>query len=149
MSDVEHLFMCLLTICMSSQRTKHPFSLERKKKKKKLFFPMHGICFSGSGKVFVTQLCLTLCNPMDCSLPDSSVHGILQAYYWVWYTGVGCHSFLQGMEEILRNSPGNSPVTRRNSAGNSFLPDPRIEPGSSALQVHSLPSESPGKPFLG
>ena len=27
----------------------------------------------------VTQLCPNLCNPMDCSLPDSSVHGILQA----------------------------------------------------------------------
>ena len=26
-----------------------------------------------------SQLCLTLCNPMDCSLPSSSVHGILQA----------------------------------------------------------------------
>ena len=25
------------------------------------------------------QSCLTLCNPMDCSLPGSSVHGILQA----------------------------------------------------------------------
>ena len=25
------------------------------------------------------QLCLTLCDPMDCSPPDSSVHGILQA----------------------------------------------------------------------
>ena len=24
-------------------------------------------------------MCLTLCNPMDCSLPGSSVHGILQA----------------------------------------------------------------------
>ena len=24
----------------------------------------------------VTQLCLTLGNPMDCSLPGSSVHGI-------------------------------------------------------------------------
>ena len=27
----------------------------------------------------VTQSCLTLCDPMGCSLPDSSVHGILQA----------------------------------------------------------------------
>ena len=27
----------------------------------------------------VTQLCLTLCDPMFCSPPDSSVHGILQA----------------------------------------------------------------------
>ena len=25
-----------------------------------------------------SQLCLTLCDPMDCSLPGSSVHGILQ-----------------------------------------------------------------------
>ena len=27
----------------------------------------------------VAQSCLTLCNPVDCSLPGSSVHGILQA----------------------------------------------------------------------
>ena len=79
---------------------------ERKKKKKKLFFPMHGICSSGPGKVFVTRLCLTLCNPMDCSLPDSSVHGILRAYYWIWYTGVGCHSFLQGIFPTQGLNPG-------------------------------------------
>ena len=29
--------------------------------------------------VLVTQSCLTLCGPMDCSLPGSSDHGILQA----------------------------------------------------------------------
>ena len=28
-------------------------------------------------KVKVAQLYLTLCDPMDCSPPDSSVHGIL------------------------------------------------------------------------
>ena len=27
----------------------------------------------------VTQSWLTLCDPMDCNLPGSSVHGILQA----------------------------------------------------------------------
>ena len=27
------------------------------------------------------QSCLTLCNPMDCSLPVSSVHGIFQEYW--------------------------------------------------------------------
>ena len=27
----------------------------------------------------VAQLCLTLCDPMDCSLPASSIHGIFQA----------------------------------------------------------------------
>ena len=30
----------------------------------------------------VTQLCLTLCNPMNCSPPGSSVLGILQARQW-------------------------------------------------------------------
>ena len=32
----------------------------------------------------VTQLCPTLCDPMDCSLPGSSVHGILQARILKW-----------------------------------------------------------------
>ena len=35
-------------------------------------------------KVKVTQLCPTLCNPMDCSLPGSPVHGILQARTLEW-----------------------------------------------------------------
>ena len=30
-------------------------------------------------KVLISQSCLTFCDPMDCSLPGSSVHGILQA----------------------------------------------------------------------
>jgi len=30
------------------------------------------------------QLCLTLCDLMDCSLPGSSVHGILQARILEW-----------------------------------------------------------------
>ena len=30
-------------------------------------------------KVLVTQSCPTYCNPVDCSPPGSSVHGILQA----------------------------------------------------------------------
>ena len=35
-------------------------------------------------KLLVTQSCLTLCSPIDCSLPDSSVHGILQARILEW-----------------------------------------------------------------
>ena len=37
-------------------------------------------------KVLVTQSCPTLCNPMDCSLPGSSVHGILQTRILEWVT---------------------------------------------------------------
>ena len=33
-------------------------------------------------KVLVIQSCLSLCNPLDCSPPGASVHGILQAEYW-------------------------------------------------------------------
>ena len=37
-------------------------------------------------KVIGSQSCLTLCDPMDCSLPGSSVHGILQARILEWVT---------------------------------------------------------------
>ena len=39
------------------------------------------------------QLCMTLCNPMYCSLPGSSVHGISPGKN----AGVGCHFLLQGI----------------------------------------------------
>ena len=56
-------------------------------------------------KVLVTQLCLTLCNPMDYSPPGSSVHGILQARTLEW--GASGEPFAP---------PGD-------------LPDPGIKPG--------------------
>ena len=34
--------------------------------------------------MLVTQLCPTFCDPMDCNLPGSSVHGILQARILEW-----------------------------------------------------------------
>ena len=40
-----------------------------------------------------SESCLSLCDPMDCSPPGSSVHGILQ----VRNTGVDCHVLLQGI----------------------------------------------------
>ena len=41
----------------------------------------------------VAQLCLTLCNTIDCSPPGSSVHG----YSPSKNTGVNCHALLQGI----------------------------------------------------
>ena len=38
--------------------------------------------------VLATQLCPTLCDPMDCSLLGSSVHGILQARMLEWISSV-------------------------------------------------------------
>ena len=64
------------------------------------------------------QSCLTVCNPVDCALPGSSVHGHLQA-------------------RILR-------VSMSFSRG---LPKPGSKPRSPPLQADSLPSEPPGKPI--
>ena len=36
-------------------------------------------CMKVKGESEVAQLCLTLSDPMDCSLPGSSIHGIFQA----------------------------------------------------------------------
>ena len=36
-------------------------------------------------KMKVVQLCLTLCNSMDCSLPGSSIHGVFQARILEWF----------------------------------------------------------------
>ena len=45
-----------------------------------LLIPSIGVLWS----VEVTQSCPTLCDPMDCSPPDSSAHGILQARILEW-----------------------------------------------------------------
>ena len=66
----------------------------------------------------VTQLCLTLCDAMDCSLPGSSVLGILQARILEW---------------VAMPPPGD-------------LPFPGIKPKSPVLQAYSLLSAPPGKP---
>ena len=62
----------------------------------------------------VAQSCRTLCNPMDCSLSGSSVHGIFQARVLEWIA----ISFSRGSSRT------------------------RIEPGSPALQADALPSEN-------
>ena len=43
----------------------------------------------------VVQSCLTLCNPIGCSPPGSSIHGDSPGKN----TGVGCHALLQGSSQ--------------------------------------------------
>ena len=42
--------------------------------------------YSAAAAAKSLQSCLTLCDPMDCGLPDSSVHGIFQARVLEWVT---------------------------------------------------------------
>ena len=41
-------------------------------------------CMKAKSESEVAQSCLTLCDPMDCSLPGSSVHVILQTRVLEW-----------------------------------------------------------------
>ena len=41
-------------------------------------------CMKLKSESEVAQLCPTLCDPMDCSLPGSSIHGIFQARVLEW-----------------------------------------------------------------
>ena len=50
----------------------------------------------------VTQSCPALCDPMDCSLPGSSVHGDSPDKN----TGLGCHGLLQGILPTHGLNPG-------------------------------------------
>ena len=50
----------------------------------------------------VAKSCPTLCNPMDCSLPGSSVLGDSPGKN----TGVGCHALLQGIFPTQGSNPG-------------------------------------------
>ena len=56
----------------------------------------------------VPQSCLTLSNPMDCSLPGSSVHGIFQARVPEW--GAIAFSGNSGMHHYKSPSKGQEPI---------------------------------------
>ena len=68
----------------------------------------------------IAQSCLTLCDPVDCSPPGSSLHGFSRQDYW---------------SGLPFPSPGD-------------LPNPGIKPRSPALQADALTYEPPGKPYL-
>ena len=70
------------------------------------------------------QSCPTLCNPLDCSPPGSSVHGILQARIW---SGLPCPP------------PGDLPDS---------VTEP-VSPVTPTLQADSLPLSHPGNPKYG
>ena len=57
-------------------------------------------CMKVKSESEVTQLCPTLHDPMDCSLPGSSVHGIFPGKS----TGVSCHCLLMTkLDSILKS----------------------------------------------
>ena len=68
----------------SAQSCSHPHNQLAKDSGQVLTEPACSTWESVYLRVLVAQSCSTLCDPMDCSLPDSSVHGILQAGILDW-----------------------------------------------------------------
>ena len=64
------------------------------------------------GESKVAQSCLTLSDPMDCSLPGSSVHGIFQARVLEW----GAITF-----SVAIYKPGNMPLPEPGQGGTLIL----------------------------
>ena len=72
-------------------------------------------CMKMKSEREVAQSCPTLCDPMDCSLPGSSVHGIFFFFLphptpcpWDFpgkSTGVGCHCLLRITQQLRINIP--------------------------------------------
>ena len=103
----------------------------------------------------VTQLCPTLCEPIDCGPPALLSMGILQARKLEWVA----ISFSRGTSQPRDRTqsptlqadslPSEPPEKPKNTGVGSLsllqgnLPDPGIKLGSPAFQVDSLPAELP------
>ena len=77
----------------------------------------------------VTQSCLTLCNPLDCSPPGSSLIGISQQEYWSRLPFAPPWDLLEGGIELL--SP-MSPTLQADSLPDDSLP---TEPSNLPLNL--------------
>ena len=71
----------LLISCLQSLST----VISGSKKIKSVFVSIFSLLFAVKWSK-VVQSCPTFCNPMDCSLPGFSIHGILQARILEWVT---------------------------------------------------------------
>ena len=65
------------------------------------YLTKYALCVCVFSRSVKSDLCLTLCNSTDCSLPCSSVHGIFPNKN----TGVGCHFLFQAIFPTQGSNP--------------------------------------------
>ena len=79
--------------------------LKKQEGEHEMAFPLCTFHAEYKAQVLITQSCLTLCDPMDCSPPGSSVPGIFQARILEWVA----IAFSKG------SSPPRSPALQEDS----------------------------------
>ena len=100
----------------------------------------------------VAQSCPTLCDPVDCSLPGSSLHGILQARILEWIA----ISFSRGSSRPRDRTPVSRIAGRRfnlwatREAQDTTKPESKLNswPYFLILPLQTCPSQSIAFPFL-
>ena len=79
----------------------------------------------------VAQSCPTLIDPMDCSPPGSSVHGIFQARVLEW----GAIAFSVPGGSVVKNLPTNAEdIGSIPGLGRSHMPVEQLSPGATVIE---------------
>jgi len=126
-----------------------------------LLTPPHPKRFSVHAQSF--QSCLTLCNPMHCNPPGSSVHGILQARVLEWVVMLSSRGSFQPRDQtqvscLLHWQAGSLPLgpsgkplfSKRLILSKSFLPCWKRDMGQWGTQnLLQMPTGLPGKVIAG
>ena len=105
----------------------------------------------------VAQSCPTLSDPLDCSLPGSSIHGIFQAKVLEWGAVAKLCPTLCDPMDVAHQAPLSMGFPSQEYW--SGLPFPSLVdllnsktepelPASPALQAHSLQLSNQGRPWL-
>ena len=99
-------------------RLPHPWDSPGKNTGVGCHFPLQ--CMKGKSESEVAQSCPTPSNPMDCSPPGSSIHGILQARGLEW----GAIAFSK-WQLVVKNPPAKA----RDSGDVGLIPGLERSPG--------------------
>ena len=100
--------------------------------------------------ILVAQLCPTPWDPIDCSLPDSSVHGINQARILEWVAISFSRGSSKPRDQIQVSCTAGRLFTVWATRGSWDLPNPEIKPTlpvSLTLAGRFFITAPPGKPI--
>ena len=99
-------------------------------------------CMKVKSESEVAQSCLTLSDPMDCSLPGFSVHGIVPGKS----TGVRCHCLFCPSVERTAKQPLSGPLCPSFASGREDLQTHQVAPASGDDPGLGFPIRLPAQP---